>query len=168
MIKALKHHCPIIDKSATIMESAVIVGDVIIGAETNIWFHAVIRGDVNAITIGDCSNIQDHATLHCTYKKAALNIGNRVSIGHRAIVHGCTIMDEVLIGMGAIIMDHVFIPSHCLIAAGAVVTEGQKLKEGWLYAGVPAKPIKPVGENLLEGEIKRIAQNYFKYSSWYE
>ncbi len=168
IIRELLGKRPKIGQDCFVAEDAVIIGDVRIGDRCSIWYGSVIRGDVNSIVIGNESNVQDGAILHCTYKKAALNIGNKVSIGHRAIVHGCTVQDEVLIGMGAIIMDEVIIPSNCLIAAGAVVTQGSVLESNMVYAGVPARAVKPLSKDLRENEIARIAGNYIKYSSWYK
>jgi carbonic anhydrase/acetyltransferase-like protein (isoleucine patch superfamily) len=138
----------------------------VLGRGCTVWFTTVIRGDVNSIRIGDETNIQDGAVLHCTYQKAALTIGARVSIGHRALVHGCTIEDDVLIGMGAIVMDYAIVGRGCLIAAGAVVLEHTVCEPGYLYAGVPAKKIKPVSEAQAEG-LRRTAANYQLYASWF-
>lgn len=142
-----------------------IVGDVVLGRGCTVWFGTVVRGDVNQIRIGDETNIQDGAVLHCTYQHADLQIGSRVSIGHRAIVHGCVIEDEVLIGMGAIVMDHARVGTGCIIAAGAVVLENQMCEAGYLYAGVPAKKIKPVTEEQRAGLV-RTAANYQTYAGW--
>ena len=131
-------------------------------------FQAVVRGDVNAIRIGDRVNIQDGAIIHCTYEKAPTTIGNNVSIGHRAIVHGCTIHDNVLIGMGAIVMDHAVVEENCLIAAGAVVLENSHLESGYIYAGVPAKKVKALSPEQFKDSIERIAGNYTMYASWFK
>lgn len=149
-------------------ENATIIGDVIAGDDCSFWFNAVVRGDVNSIRLGNKVNVQDGACLHCTFEKAALTIGNNVSIGHHAMVHGCTIEDNVLIGMGAIVMDHVHIEANVLVAAGSVVLENTRLESGCLYAGIPAKKIKVLGEELLKGQIDRIANNYVKYAGWYK
>ena len=151
-----------------IAENATVVGDVITGQHCSIWFNAVVRGDVNAIRLGDRVNVQDGAVIHCTYQKSKTIIGNNVSIGHNAIVHGCEVHDDVLIGMGAIIMDNAVIESGSVIAAGAVVLEGTHVKAGSLFAGVPAKRIKDVGEELMAGEVQRIAKNYLMYASWFD
>ncbi|MCB0472916.1 MAG: gamma carbonic anhydrase family protein, partial [Flavobacteriaceae bacterium] len=151
-----------------IAENAVIVGDVILGDQCSIWYNAVLRGDVHYIKIGNKVNIQDNATVHCTYIKCPTTIGNNVSIGHNAIVHGCTIHDNVLIGMGAIVMDDCVVESNSIIAAGAVVTQGTHVTSGSIYAGVPAKKIKDISEELVSGQIDRIANNYIKYSGWYK
>lgn len=151
-----------------IAENATIVGDVRTGSHCSIWFNAVVRGDVNSIVMGDKVNVQDGAVIHCTYQKSKTVIGNNVSIGHNAIVHGCEIYDDVLIGMGAIVMDNAVIESGSVIAAGAVVLEGTHVAAGSLYAGVPAKKVKEVSEELMKGEVQRIAQNYLMYASWFD
>ena len=151
-----------------IAPNATIAGDVVMGNECSIWFNAVLRGDVNSIKMGNKVNVQDGAVIHCTYQKNPTNIGNNVSIGHNALVHGCTIHDNVLIGMGSIVMDRCIIHSNSIVAAGAVLTEGTVVEEGSIYAGVPAKKIKDISKDLIHGEINRIADNYIKYSSWFE
>jgi carbonic anhydrase/acetyltransferase-like protein (isoleucine patch superfamily) len=138
------------------------------GNECSVWFSAVIRGDVNSIRIGNKVNIQDGAVLHCTYQKTKLNLGNNVSVGHNAIVHGCDVKDNVLIGMGAIIMDNCVIGSNTIIAAGSVLKEGTIVPSGCIYAGVPAKKVKDISEELIQGEINRIANNYLMYSDWFK
>ncbi len=151
-----------------IAPNATIVGDVIMGDDCSAWFNTVIRGDVNFIKMGNKVNVQDGACIHCTYQKYGTTIGNNVSIGHNAIVHGCTINDNVLIGMGAIVMDNCVIDSNTIIAAGAVVLENTICEAGSIYAGVPAKKIKSISQELINGEINRIANNYTKYAGWYE
>jgi carbonic anhydrase/acetyltransferase-like protein (isoleucine patch superfamily) len=150
-----------------IAPNATVVGDVVTGNECSFWFNAVIRGDVNSIRMGNKVNVQDGAVVHCTYQKTKTTIGNNVSIGHNAIVHGCTIHDDVLVGMGAIVMDNAVIGSNSIIAAGAVVLEGTVVEEGSIYAGVPAKKIKDISPGLINGEINRIANNYVRYSEWF-
>jgi len=150
-----------------IAPNATIVGDVVTGDECSIWFNAVVRGDVHYIKMGNKVNVQDGAVIHCTYQKNPTNIGNNVSIGHNALVHGCTVHDNVLIGMGAIVMDRCVVHSNSIIAAGAVLLEGTVVEEGSIYAGVPAKKVKDVSKELINGEINRIANNYVKYSSWF-
>lgn len=167
-IKEVNGSRPVLGRDCFLAENATLIGDVVCGDECSFWFQSVVRGDVNAIRMGNRVNVQDGAIIHCTYQKAATTIGNNVSIGHRAIVHGCTIHDNVLIGMGAIVMDHAVIESGSLIAAGAVVTENTVVKAGSLYAGVPAKKIKDVDPELFEGEVMRIANNYVKYSGWFK
>lgn len=149
-------------------ENATVVGDVIMGDDCSVWFQAVVRGDVHYIRMGNKVNVQDGAILHCTYQKAPVNIGNNVSIGHRAIVHGCTIHDNVLIGMGAILMDHVVVEENCLIAAGAVVLENTIVESGHVYAGVPAKKIKPISPEVFKDTVERIANNYVMYAGWFD
>jgi len=138
------------------------------GNECSIWFNAVIRGDVNFIKMGDRVNVQDGACIHCTFQKYGTTIGNNVSIGHNAIVHGCTVHDNVLIGMGAIIMDNSVVKSNTIIAAGAVVLENTVCEAGSIYAGVPAKKIKAIPQELISGEIDRIAGNYVQYAGWFK
>ena len=166
-IQPLNNIFPSFGADCFIAENATIIGDVIMGDQCSVWFQAVIRGDVNSIRMGNKVNVQDGAVIHCTYQKAATSIGNNVSIGHRAIVHGCTIEDDVLVGMGAIVMDHVYVPSHCLIAAGAVVLENSVLESGYIYAGVPAKKVKTLSVETFRDTIKRIADNYVMYAGWY-
>jgi carbonic anhydrase/acetyltransferase-like protein (isoleucine patch superfamily) len=158
---------PQIPKDCFVAPNATIVGDVRMGSQCSVWFNAVIRGDVNSISMGNKVNVQDGACIHCTYQKASTTIGNNVSIGHHAIVHGCTVEDNVLIGMGAIVMDGARIGSGSIIAAGAVVLEGTDVAPGSIYAGVPAKKIKNISPELLSGEVDRIANNYVMYSSWF-
>ena len=159
---------PQLGENCFVAPNATIVGDVIMGNDCSVWFNTVIRGDVNSIRIGNMVNIQDGAVLHCTYQKTKVNLGNNVSIGHNAIVHGCTVHNNVLIGMGAIVMDNCEIGSNTIIAAGAVVTEGTKVPSGCIFAGVPAKKVKDISEELIHGEIDRIANNYLMYSSWFK
>lgn len=151
-----------------VAENATIVGDVIMGDQCSIWFNAVIRGDVHYIRMGNKVNVQDGAVIHATYRKSPTNIGNNVSIGHNAIVHGCTIKDNVLIGMGSIVMDDAVVESHCIIAAGAVVTQGTRVPEGSIFGGMPARKLKDTPEDLKTGEIDRIANAYVKYSGWFK
>lgn len=159
---------PQIPEDCFIAPNATVVGDVVMGSECSIWFNAVIRGDVNAIRMGNKVNIQDGACIHCTYQKTQTVIGNNVSIGHNAIVHGCTVADNVLIGMGAIVMDRAKIGENSIIAAGAVVLEDTIVPPGSIFAGVPAKKVKDISTELLQGEVERIANNYVMYSSWFK
>jgi carbonic anhydrase/acetyltransferase-like protein (isoleucine patch superfamily) len=168
IIKSLNGITPFIGKECFLAENATIIGDVIIGDYCSIWFNAVIRGDVHSIRIGNHVNIQDGAVVHCTFKVAPTTIGNYVSVAHGAIVHGCTIQDYVLIGMGAIIMDHAVIESNCIIAAGALVTKKTLVKSGSVYAGIPARKVKSIDTELLQGEIHRIAKSYIMYAGWYK
>lgn len=163
---------PVLDKNPQwgdncfIAPNATIVGDVSLGNNCSVWFNAVIRGDVNTITIGNDSNIQDGAVIHATYQKAATFIGNRVSVGHNAIVHGCTLKDHVLVGMGAIIMDDAVVENYCIIAAGSVVLERTICESGFLYAGIPAKKIKPITEEQ-RALLNKLPDNYIMYSDWF-
>jgi carbonic anhydrase/acetyltransferase-like protein (isoleucine patch superfamily) len=167
VILPVKGLFPKMGTNCFIAPNATIVGDVVIGNDCSVWFNAVIRGDVNSIRIGNKVNVQDGAVIHCTYEKTKAIIGNNVSIGHNAIVHGCIIEDNVLVGMGAIVMDNVKCGSNCIIAAGAVVLENTVIQPGTIYAGVPAKKMKDISQQLIHGEINRIADNYLMYSGWF-
>lgn len=168
LIRELRGKTPQIGEGSFLAETATIIGDVVMGKECSIWYNAVLRGDVHSIKLGDKVNVQDNAMLHCTYEKFPLNIGNHVSIGHNAIVHGCTLQDNVLIGMGAIVMDNCVVESNSIVGAGSVVTQGTRVKSGEVWGGVPARKIKDISADLLEGEVHRIANNYVKYSAWYK
>ena len=168
IIKPVKGKHPKISEDCYIAENATIVGEVSIGTQCSVWFNAVIRGDVNYIKIGNKVNIQDGAVIHATYKKSPTTIGNNVSIGHNAIVHGCTIHDNVLIGMGSIVMDDCVIESNSIIAAGAIVIKNTRVESGSIYAGIPAKKIKNISQEMISGEIDRIADSYINYSSWFK
>jgi len=167
LIKTINKKSPLFGKDCYLAENATVIGDVIMGDECSVWFNAIIRGDVHYIKMGNRVNVQDGAVVHCTYKKHPTNIGNNASVGHNALVHGCTIKDNVLIGMGAIVMDGVVVESNTIIAAGAVVTQGTHVEANCIYAGVPAKKVKEMNQELSEGEIKRIAESYVMYSGWY-
>lgn len=149
-------------------DNATLIGDVLMGDGCSVWFNAVVRGDVNSIKVGNHVNIQDGAVIHGTYQSASTEIGDHVSIGHNAIVHGCEIQDHVLIGMGSIVMDHCVVEPYSIIAAGAVVPKNTRVSSGSIYAGVPAKCIKSVSPELMEGEIERIARSYAMYASWFK
>lgn len=168
VILPVKGLMPTIPDTVFVAPNATIVGDVVMGEECSIWFNAVLRGDVNSIRMGNRVNIQDGACIHCTFGRTRTTLGNNVSVGHNAIVHGCTVEDNVLIGMGAIVMDNVHIGSNTIIAAGAVVLEGTQVPAGCIFAGVPAKKVKDISAELTEGEIDRIANNYVMYSSWFK
>ena len=168
IIKKLNGHTPKFGKNCFIADNAAIIGDVEMGDDCSIWFGAVLRGDVHSIRIGNKVNIQDNATIHATYQKSPTFIGNNVSIAHNAVVHGCTIKDNVLIGMGAVVLDNAIVESNTIIAAGSVVTKGTVVESGWVYAGIPAKKIKQMGEDLLKGEVERIVDSYSMYASWYQ
>ena len=168
VILPVKGIAPSFGNDNFIAPNATIVGEVTTGNECSFWFNAVVRGDVNYITLGNKVNVQDNAVIHGTYEKNPTTIGNNVSIGHNAIIHGCTIHDNVLIGMGAIVMDQVVVGSNSIVAAGAVVLEGTVIPEGSIFAGVPAKKVKDISAEKIKGEIERIANNYIKYSSWFK
>lgn len=167
IILPVENKYPQFGKNCFIAPNATIVGDVIMGDDCSIWFNAVVRGDVNFIRIGNKVNIQDGAIIHCTYIRCGATIGNNVSIGHNAIVHGCTLHDNVLIGMGAIVMDKAVVNSNTIIAAGAVILEETVCEPGSIYAGVPAKKVKDIPSEMISGEIERIANNYVKYADWF-
>jgi gamma-carbonic anhydrase len=168
LIKSVRGYEPSFGENCFLAENATIVGNVSIGNDCSIWFNTVLRGDVNYIKIGNNVNVQDGAIIHGTFEKHPTNIGNSVSIAHGAIIHGCTINDNVLIGMGAIVMDGAVVESNSLVAAGSVVTQGTVVKSGSVFAGSPAKLIKEINIELLEGQINRIAKSYAMYSSWYK
>lgn len=167
MILPVQNKYPEFGENCFIAENATVVGDVVLGSDCTVWFNAVIRGDVNSIRIGNKTNIQDGAVIHCTYQRAATTIGNNVSIGHNAIVHGCTVEDNVLIGMGAIVMDNAVVQQHCIVAAGAVVLENTICESGYIYAGIPAKKVKPVSAEQITG-MDRTANNYVMYAGWFK
>lgn len=167
LIKSVRGFTPQFGRNVYLAENATIIGDVITGDDCSIWFQAVVRGDVNSIRMGNMVNIQDGAVIHATYERSQAIIGNQVSIGHRAIVHGCTLEDNVLIGMGAIVMDHAVVESNCLIAAGAVVLEKTRCESGFIYAGVPARKVKALSPEFLADSVDRIAKAYVKYAGWF-
>ncbi len=168
IIKSVRGKSPQIPSDCFVAENATIVGEVTMGKECSVWFNAVIRGDVHFIKMGDKVNVQDGAVIHATYEKSPTTIGNNVSIGHNAIVHGCTIHDNVLVGMGSIIMDDCIVESNTIVAAGAVVTKNTRIESGSIYAGVPAKKVKDISPELTSGEVNRIADNYVKYARWFK
>ncbi len=168
IIYEINGHLPKMGSGCFIAPNATLSGDIVMGDECTIWFNAVLRGDVNSIRMGNRVNVQDNATIHCTYQRATTRIGNNVSIGHNAIAHGCVIEDNVLIGMGAIIMDHAVIGSNSIIASGAVILENTRVEPGSIFAGVPAKKIKDIPAEKVAGEIERIARNYIMYAGWYQ
>lgn len=168
LIKSLKGKTPVIGKDCFLAENATIIGDVEIGNHSSIWYSAVVRGDVHYIKIGQNTNVQDCAVIHATYQKSPTNIGNNVIIAHGAIIHGCTIHDHVMVGMNAVVLDDVVVESNTIIAAGSVVTKGTRVEGGSVYAGIPAKKIKTLSKELLEGELHRIADAYSTYASWYK
>ena len=168
MILSVRDKTPQIGENVFMAPTATIIGDVITGSDCSFWFNSVVRGDVNSIRIGNKVNVQDNVVIHCTYKLSQTVIGNNVSIGHGAVIHGCKIEDNVLIGINAVIMDGALVHPNSIIAAGAVVLKNTIVEEGSIYAGVPAKKIREISPDLLEGEIERIAENYTLYTSWYK
>lgn len=167
LFKTVEGKKPSYGKNCYFAENATIIGEVEMGDDCSIWFQAVVRGDVNYIKMGNKVNVQDGAVIHCTYQKAPTTIGNNVSIGHRAIVHGCTIHDNVLVGMGAIVMDNAVVEENVLIAAGAVVLENSRLESGHIYGGVPARKLKTLSSEQFKDTIERISNNYVKYADWF-
>lgn len=168
LVLPVKGISPKFGNNCYLAENCTVVGEVIMGDDCSVWFNAVVRGDVHFIKMGNKVNVQDGAIIHCTYQKAPTTIGNNVSIGHRAIVHGCTVHDNVLIGMGAIVMDHAVIGENSIIAAGAIVLENTIVEPGSIYAGVPAKRVKAVDVENFKNLIERISNNYVMYSSWFK
>lgn len=166
IIKEVRGFLPKFGQNIFLADNAVVIGDVQMGDDCSVWFNAVVRGDVNSIRIANKVNIQDNAVLHCTYQKANLTIGNNVSIGHAAIVHGCTLEDNVLIGMGAIVMDNAYIEKNSIIAAGAIVLENTRVESGSIYAGIPARKVKELSQDQFENTVSRIANNYVMYAGW--
>jgi carbonic anhydrase/acetyltransferase-like protein (isoleucine patch superfamily) len=167
IIKTVRGKTPVMGSGCFLADNAVVVGEVVMGNNCTVWFNAVVRGDVHSIAIGHDTNIQDGAVIHCTYQKAKTVIGSRVSIAHNAVVHGCTIHDDVLVGIGAIILDDAVIGSHSVIAAGAVVLPGTKVEPGSIYAGAPARKVKDTSDEMKE-VIQRTARNYPMYAKWFE
>ena len=168
LIKSVLGKRPLWGKDCFFADNASIIGDIVIGDFCSIWFNTVIRGDVNKIRIGNNVNIQDGSVIHATYKKSSTSVGNYVSVGHNAIIHGCTIDDFVLIGMGSIVMDNAKISSNTIIAAGSVILENTVVESNSVYGGIPAKKIKDIDQSKSKNEIERIAKNYLIYSSWYK
>ena len=167
LIKEVKGISPVFGQNIYLAENATVIGKVNMGDNCSVWFSAVVRADVNFIRIGNKVNIQDGAIIHCTYKKSPTILGNNITIGHNALVHGCTIHDNVLVGMGAILMDKVVVESNSIIAAGAVVLEGTHVKSGTIYAGVPAKKIKEIDQEEIAKLTENTSESYVKYSSWF-
>ncbi|MBK7244890.1 MAG: gamma carbonic anhydrase family protein [Saprospiraceae bacterium] len=168
LIKTVRGFTPLFGENIYLADNATIIGDVIMGNDCSVWFQAVVRGDVNSIRIGNQVNIQDGAIIHCTYEKSITTIGDQVSIGHKAIIHGCEIKSRVLIGMGAIIMDHAIIEELVIVAAGAIVLEHSHLESGYIYGGIPAKKLKKIDPENIQFYINRTAANYQMYASWFQ
>jgi len=167
LIKPVKGITPVFGKNCFLADNATVVGEVVMGDECSVWFNAVVRGDVHSITIGTKVNIQDGAIIHCTYQKAKTVIGDFVNIGHHAIVHGCTLKNRVLVGMGAIVMDHAVVESYCIIAAGAIVPENTVCESGFIYAGIPAKKLKPISDEQRK-LLDELPDRYVMYSEWFK
>ncbi|MBT3424758.1 MAG: gamma carbonic anhydrase family protein [Bacteroidetes bacterium] len=168
LIKSVRGYSPKMGKDCYLADNATLVGNITMGDQCSVWFNAVVRGDVEPIVMGNKVNIQDNATIHGTYGRAATVIGDNVSIAHNAVVHGCKIGHNVLVGIGAIIMDNAEIGDNCIIAMGAVVPMNTKVPSGTVYAGVPAKKLKDLDPELFKGEVERIANNYIEYASWFK
>jgi gamma-carbonic anhydrase len=168
LIKPLRGITPLIGKNVFLAENATVIGDVEIGENSSVWYSAVIRGDVHFIRIGKNTNIQDCAVIHATFEKSPTNIGDNVTIAHGAIIHGCTLKDNVMVGMNAVVLDDAIVESNSIVAAGSVVTKGTVVESGTVYAGIPAKKIKNIDKELLENEVTRIAESYGTYSGWYK
>lgn len=166
VMKEVNGKKPVYGRDCWFSETSVLIGEVVMGQCCTVWYNAIVRGDVNYIKIGDNTNIQDGAVIHCTYQKAGTDIGSNVSVGHNAIVHGCTIEDNVLIGMGAIVMDKAIVKSGSIIGAGAIVLQNQVVEPNSIYVGNPAKKIKSIGEEGV-ALIERTAKNYIKYAGWF-
>ena len=167
IIKSLRGFTPAYGKNCYFADNAAIIGDVVLGDDCSVWFNAVLRGDVNSIRIGNKVNIQDGAVLHTLYQKSVCEIGDNVSIGHNVVVHGAKICDNVLLGIGSIILDHAIVGENSIIAAGSVVLAGTIVEPGSLYAGTPAKKVKDVSPEQTREMIDKIANNYIMYASWY-
>lgn len=167
VVRSIQGKAPEIGEGTWLSETAVVVGDVVLGEDCSVWYNAVVRGDVNSIRIGNKTNIQDGAIIHCTYQKASTTIGNSVSIGHNAIIHGCVLQDKCLVGMGAIVMDNCVVETGAVVAAGAVVSTGTVVKSGMIYAGIPAKPLKEISEELRVALLEKTPENYVLYKSWF-
>ena len=172
LIKEVRGHTPRVGENTWLADTAVLLGDVSVGRDCSIWFNAVLRGDVNTITIGDRTNIQDGVVIHTLYDgskhPSQTHIGSDVSIGHNAVIHGAVIGDDCLIGMGATILDNAVVPPGCIIAANALVLSNARLEPDSVYAGVPAKKVKDVTPEQREESIRRTARDYRMYASWYE
>ena len=167
IVESVRGFTPQFGEECFLAQNATVVGEVRMGNRCSVWFNAVVRGDVHSIDIGDETNIQDGAIIHCTFQKSRTLIGNQVSIAHNAVVHACTIEDRVLVGIGAKILDDALVRTGCVVAAGAVVLPGTELEAGYIYGGIPAKKLKPTGSEMIE-LIKRTALNYVRYASWYQ
>lgn len=164
MIRPFLGTAPVLPDSAFVAETAVVIGDVTLGPQASIWHHCTVRGDVNAITIGTASNIQDNSVVHVTHGTAPTVIGDYVTVGHGAIIHGCTIRDTVLIGMGATVMDHADIGTHSIVGAGALVTKNTQVPPRSLVLGQPATVVRTLSDEEV-ATIRPYADNYVRYSN---
>ena len=167
LIKSVRGFTPKLGNGCYIAETAVIIGDVVAGDDCSFWFNVVVRGDVNSIRIGNKVNIQDGSVLHCLFQRSVIEIGNNVSIGHNVVIHGAKIGNNVLIGMGSVILDNAIIGENSIIAAGSVVLTGTLVEPGSIYAGVPAKRVKDVDPEQTAEMINRIADDYIMYAGWF-
>ena len=167
LIKSVRGFTPQIGENTYLADNATIIGDVIIGRDSSIWFNTVLRGDVNSIRIGDRVNVQDGSVLHTLYQKSTIEIGNNVSIGHNVVIHGATIKDGALIGMNATVLDHAVVGEGALVAAGSVVLSNTQIEPGSIYAGIPAKFVKKIDPEQSKEINEKIAKNYLMYASWY-
>lgn len=168
LIKSVRGFTPKIAENVYLAENATIIGDVVIGKDSSIWFNTVLRGDVNSIRIGERVNVQDGTVIHTLYQKSVTEIGDDVSIGHNVTIHGARIENGALIGMGSVVLDHAVIGEGALIAAGSVVTGGTVVEPGSIYAGVPAKFVKKLDPAQSKEINQKIAHNYLMYSNWYK
>lgn len=168
LIKSVRGFTPQYGENCYFADNATIIGDVIMGRDCSIWFNAVLRGDVNPIRIGNKVNIQDGSMLHTLHEKSIVEIGDNVSLGHHVVVHGAKIENNVLVGIGSIILDHAVIGENSIIAAGSVVLANTEVEPGSIYAGVPAKKVKDVEPEQAKEMIEKIANNYVYYSRWYK
>jgi carbonic anhydrase/acetyltransferase-like protein (isoleucine patch superfamily) len=168
LIKSVRGFTPVFGKNCYLAENATVIGDVVVGDDCSIWFNTVLRGDVNSIRIGNKVNIQDGAVLHTLYQKSTIDIGDNVSIGHNVTIHGATLKNDVLIGIGATILDHAIIGENSIIAANALVLSNTIVEPNSVYAGVPAKKVKEIEPSQSKEMIEKIANNYLMYASWYK
>ena len=167
LIKTLKGIAPRIAEDVFLAENATVIGDVELAEGSSVWYGAVLRGDVGKIKVGKRSNIQDLVMVHCTYEHSATVVGEDVTVGHGAVIHGCEVKDRCLIGMNAVVLDNAVVGPDTVVAAGAVVLENMVLEAGWIYGGIPAKKLKQLSPAQKEG-LKESAKAYSKYAEWYE
>jgi carbonic anhydrase/acetyltransferase-like protein (isoleucine patch superfamily) len=168
LLKSVRGFTPVTGDNCFLADNATIIGDVIIGNNCSVWFNTVLRGDVNPIRIGNNVNIQDGAVLHTLYRRSVVTIGNNVTIAHNAVIHGASIHGNVLIGIGAVVLDHAVIGENSIVAAGAVILADTVVEPGSVYGGNPAKKLKEISPELSKELIDRIASNYKMYAGWYK